>query len=168
MLLFLLGFIILCYVHRLGFVEFWYAWVYKPEDYSKPLVAIDFDVSKPQKYVFEFKHKYTGNYAIYLRIAKNSLGLGQRLKTKYRLRLKFISDKTYEIELDEHSSPGIFYGVISVGNYYLGVDIFKYKVPEYLPVNKDIKLEIEVIKPDNEFEHLYGKQKLYIGKGSDK
>jgi hypothetical protein len=110
---------------------------------------------------------YRGSGVSNTRKANNVSETEERIRGLFSVAGRVVNLPTQRVAaqlLDEHSPQTVFQSVIPLENYYWCMYIFKYKVPEYLPINKDIKLEIEVIKPDNEFEHLYGKQKLCIKK----
>jgi hypothetical protein len=169
-LLLLLSLIIFCYIHRMELIMNWYS-VFIPEDYFEPLCKMEIDVSKAGKYKTEFKHKYYGNHEIILSIEGEPFVSSDQIgKVDFRLNLKFIfDDKTVSIDVDCNTDLEIK-KYVEEGERkrkYRDIDIFMYETPKDLPMNKIIELEIEIVRLDEDFTRLYGKQKLSLKKTLD-
>jgi hypothetical protein len=145
-------------------------YIFPLRDLYKNLVEIDLDVSKVGKYRTEFKNKYPGKYSIVL-LPEKAIYSEETYKINYKLNLKIISDKTFNIDFDINSKQRAFWEVKVIGRKkyesYMVILLFEYFVPRDLPRNKNIVLEMEVVKADKEFVELYGKQKLIVKKNTD-
>ena len=144
-------------------------WVSPPKDYYVPLVKEDLNIStRGMINKISFKNKYEGNHSlgIFLEHFTDDLyyvPLSKRYKTKLKVEISFYNQGTLLLtkHLEDIYEPFI-------GDFGSGFALFTYKVPQDLPLNTDLILQISILESDKHLFDTYGPTKLYIRKISDK
>ena len=144
-------------------------WISPPRDYYIPLFKEDFDISKDglSKEIV-FKHNYEGNHSFGILLEHFSddlyyVPLSKRYKLKLKMEINFYSNNELILtkKIENIYEPFI-------GDIGRGFSFFTYKVPQELPINKDIVVHIKILETDKYLFETYGPTKLYIEKRSDK
>jgi len=132
----------------------------EPKDLWTPLAEESLSKNK-KEYNFTFAHKYVGNHNIEIIFSNKSLDVGKINKNDIRLTAAFYKD-TKMLFSETTSYIGTFVGPRGKGLTYI-----RYSLPEDLPVNNELHVNIEITGNSEEFINKYGSAKIIIKKGSD-
>jgi hypothetical protein len=135
------------------------SWAFPAKDLYIPLAEGSLKEYK-DTYLFKVSHKYLGRHAVLIEIPSKDQ---PDWATEDSLSL------SVEISEDNHT---IFQGSSDQGSPYMGMDKYGYyyvgyKVPENVPVAKELTIQIKVEKDINEFLNKHNDAKLVVKKMSD-
>ena len=140
---------------------------YPPEDLYEPLASSAITFEQTGKILStEFKAKYPGNHHIRIYI-ENPVPdpwsfmtyLQETLKAKVIFRIED------EVIYERIASNEFCYFIEGPEKH--GFELVRYKVPDNVPRNRTINVQVILLKVDKQFHARYGKTFAAIGKGSD-
>ena len=133
--------------------------VFPADDLYNPLAE---EPLSPEKstYNFTLSHKYLGNHAVFIEIPSD---VRPEFVTERELNLMVQMKEGDKVLFSGSSDRGSPYsGKNNYGFYYVG-----YKVPEDVPVSKDIAIEINIEKDIRTFLKKHENAKVIVRKRSD-
>ncbi|MBI4651645.1 hypothetical protein HY745_10250 [Candidatus Desantisbacteria bacterium] len=133
---------------------------FEPKDLWEPLAQASLEQNK-KEYNFVFSHKYVGNHDIEIVLSRPEIDIWKIEKNGLSLTVS-IYNETNKIFSKTTSYVGAFKGLRGSGLTYLS-----YSLPEDLPINKELKVKIEITGNIENFINQYGSAKLIIKKSSD-
>jgi len=134
--------------------------IFKPKDLWQPLAQAELIADK-NIYEFSLIHKYVGNHSLDIIFADEDIDVWQVETKDLLINLKILEDGR-EIFAKKAGYIGCFSGLIGKGLYCI-----KYSLPEDAPINKRLKMEIEINIDIQSFINQYGHAKIVIKKSSD-
>ena len=133
--------------------------IFPAEDLYAPLAEESLSIEK-STYIFNLSHKYLGNHGVFINVPSDvhpdyviERGLNLIVQAKDNDRVLFSATT-------DRGSP--YFGRSDYGFYYVG-----YKVPQDVPISKDVTIEINIEEDIRNFLKKHENAKVIVRKRSD-